>query len=159
MTTRAPGVLKSSSMRWRVLGSHYGNEGISSWRSVIFSKAIQLQFSVAFSQQFRCIKRSDFFFSMFLFYKQEMDYKLFKRMNEVKLSCVLLGIVWRKEEGRSKIEIPSKRLFLRYFPSHGLDWLIIKAWGSLFLDMCMYSIRISHHSMLSQGLPLTHEYE
>ena len=39
------------------------------------------------------------FFSMFFFYKQETDYKLLKRMNEVKLSCVLLGNCL-KEGGR-----------------------------------------------------------
>ena len=154
MTTRAPGVLKNSSMRWRVLGSHYGNEGISSWRNVKFSKAIQLQFSVAFSQQFRCIRRSDFFFT-----NKRWITSFSREWMKWNWAVCFWGIVWRKEEGRSNIEIPSKRLFLRYFPSHGLDWLIIKAWGSLFLDMCMYSIRISHHSMLSQGLPLTHEYE
>ena len=68
-------------------------------------------------------------------------------MNEVKLICVLLGIVWRKEEGRSNIEIPSKRLFLRYFPSVGLDWLIIMVgvvWGKLIL-MPALSEYISSH--------------
>ena len=58
------------------------------------------------------------------------------------------GIVWEKERGRSNIEIPSKRLFFRYFSSVGLDWLIITPWGNLFWS----SIRIhltTHTSLIT----------
>ena len=125
-----------------------------------FLKLFNFNFLLPFHSNSDVLEDQISFFSMFFFFTNKRLITSFSReWMKWNWDVCFWGIVWRKEEGRSNIEIPSKRLFLRYFPSHGLDWLIIKAWGSLFLYMCMYSIRISHHSMLSQGLPLTHEYE
>ena len=124
-----------------------------------FLKLFNFNFLLPFHSNSDVLEDQISFFSMFFFTNKRLITSFSREWMKWNWAVCFWGIVWRKEEGRSNIEIPSKRLFLRYFPSHGLDWLIIKAWGSLFLDMCMYSIRISHHSMLSQGLPLTHEYE
>ena len=139
-------------MRWRVLGSHYENEGISSWQNVIFSKAIQLEFSVAFSQQFRCIKRSDFFFSMFFFYKQELDYKLFKRMNEVKLSCVLLGNCL-KEGGREVKHWNSIKKIVSSIFSISWSWLAhyYARWGNLFSGSLTIHLITDAYEMLHES--------
>ena len=124
-----------------------------------FLKLFNFNFLLPFHSNSDVLEDQISFFSMFFFTNKRLITSFSREWMKWNWAVCFWGIVWRKEEGRSNIEIPSKRLFLRYFPSHGLDWLIIKAWGSLFLDMCMYSIRISHHSMLSQGLPLTQEYE
>ena len=124
-----------------------------------FLKLFNFNFLLPFHSNSDVLKDQISFLACFFFTNKRWITSFSREWMKWNWAVCFWGIVWRKEEGRSKIEIPSKRLFLRYFPSHGLDWLIIKAWGSLFLDMCMYSIRISHHSMLSQGLPLTHEYE